>query len=130
MNTKNIIIKGKVFEFVKSKIFDYIEFDYLRNCSYIELMKHYPPLYDCYKNPCKKKVLRYSSNLLFMKNLVHNHSVYLRSIGIIEHNAKTFTQRFILEIQGFRCIVDMGFDKNTIICSTNYKEAVDKLKNL
>lgn len=131
MSTKNIIIKGKVFEIVEGKFVDYIAFDNFRNASDIELMQCYSTLYECYKNPCKKKVVRYSNNLLYMKRLEYDNSVYLRHIGIIKYNAKTFTQRFILEIENFHYIVDIGFDKNKIIiCSTNYTEAVDKLKNL
>ena len=131
MSTKNIIIKGKVFEIVEGKFVDYIAFDNFRNASDIELMQCYSALYECYKNPCKKKVVRYSNNLLYMNRLEYDNSVYLRHIGIIKYNAKTFTQRFILEIENFHYIVDIGFDKNKIIiCSTNYTEAVDKLKNL
>ena len=131
MRTKNIIIKDKVFEIVDGKFVDYIAFDNFRNASDIELMQCYSSLYECYNNPCKKKVVRYSNNLLYMKRLEYDYSLYVRHIGIIKYNAKTFTQRFILEIENIRYIVDFGFDKNIItICSTNYKEAIDKLKNL
>lgn len=131
MNTKNVIIKDKLFEVIEGKFVDYIAFDNFRNASDIELKRCYSSLYESYNNPCKKKVVRYSNNLLYMKRLEYDNSLYLRHIGIIKYNAKTFTQRFILEIENFHYIVDMGFDKNTIIiCSKNYTEAVDKLKNL
>lgn len=131
MCTKNIIIKGKVFEILEGKFVDYIAFYNFRNASDIALMQCYSSLYNCYNNPCKKKVVRYSNNLLYMKRLEYDNSVYVRHIGIIKYNAKTFTQRFILEIENFQYIVDIGFDKNTIIiCSENYAEAVDKLENL
>lgn len=126
-----ITINNKTFEVIAGKFVDYISFDNFRNASDIELMRCYLTLYECYKNPCKKKVVRYSNNLLYMKRIENDNSVYLRHIGIIKYNSKTFTQRFIMEIENFRYIVDIGFDKNTIIiCSENYTEAVDKLKNL
>ena len=131
MCTENIIIKGKVFEIVEGKFVDYIAFDNFRNASDIELMQCYSSLYECYNNPCKKKVVRYSNNLLYMKRLEWDNSLYLRHIGIIKYNAKTFTQRFILEIENFHYIVDFGFDKNTIIiCSSNYEKAIDILKSI
>lgn len=131
MCTENIIIKGKVFEIVEGKFVDYIAFDNFRNASNIELMQCYSSLYECYNNPCKKKVVRYSNNLLYMKHLEWDNSLYLRHIGIIKYNAKTFTQRFILEIENFHYIVDFGFDKNTIIiCSSNDEKAIDILKSI
>lgn len=130
MCTKNITIKDRVFEIIDGKQGDRILYDLLSlNGNEVYLL--YPSIYQCYKNPCKKKVIRYSSNLLFMKSLDLGNFGYTRHIGITMYNAKTFTQRFILEIEHFHYIVDIGFDKNKIIiCSTNYTEAVDKLKNL
>ena len=46
-----------------------------------------------------------------MIRLVLVHSGYCRSIGILKYNVRTFTQRFIMEIENFHYIVDIGFDK-------------------
>lgn len=125
-----ITINNKTFEIIVGIKGDYILYDLLSlNGNEVYLL--YPTIYQCYKNPCKKKVIRYSSNLLFMKSLDLGNFGYTRHIGITMYNAKTFTQRFIMEIENFHYIVDIGFDKNIItICSENYTEAVDKLKNL
>lgn len=131
MNIKNVIIKDKVFEVIEGTFADDILFDNLQKIPVNVLESLYPTLYQCYKNPCKNKVLRYSSNALYIKRLALGNSGYSRHIGIIKYNARTFTQRFILELENHHYIIDFGYDKNTlIICSTNYKEAIDKLKSL
>lgn len=131
MNIKNVIIKDKVFEVIEGTFADDILFDNLQKIPVNVLESLYPTLYQCYKNPCKKKVLRYSSNALYIKHLALDNSGYSRHIGIIKYNDRTFTQRFILELENHHYIIDFGYDKNTlIICSTNYKEAIDKLKSL
>ena len=134
-NTKGIIIKGKVFEIKAGEFVDYIAFQNLNDLTKSGLGKlyltPYQSLYGCYKNPCKKKVLRYSNNLLYMKRLEFDNSVYSRHIGILEYNDKVFTQRFIMVIENFNYIVDFDFYKNTIIiCSQNYEKAIDALKSI
>lgn len=130
MNIKNVIIKDKVFEVIEGTFADDILFDNLLKMPVDVKDALYPTLYQCYKNPCKKKILRYSSNALYIKRLALDNSGYSKNIGILKYNDRTFIQRFILELENHHYIIDLGYVKNTIICSTNYKEAIDKLKNL
>lgn len=131
MNIKNVIIKDKVFEVIEGTFADDILFDNLQKIPVNVLESLYPTLYQCYKNPCKKKVLRYSSNALYMKRLALDNSGYSRNIGILKYDDRTFIQRFILELENHHYIVDFGFDKNTIIiCSSNYEKAIDILKSI
>lgn len=131
MNTKNVIINYKVFEVIESKFADDILFDNLIKTPVNVLETIYPTLYGCYKKPCKKKVIRYSANLVYMKRLALGNSGYSRHIGIIKYNDRTFTQRFILELENHHYIIDFGYDKNTIIiCSSNYEKAIDILKSI
>lgn len=131
MRTKNIIIKDKVFEVIEGTVADDILFDNLQKIPFNVLESLYPTLYKCYKNPCKNKVLRYSSNALYMKRLALGNSGYSRNIGIVKYNARTFIQRFILELENYHYIIDFGYVKNTIIiCSSNYEKAIDILKSI
>lgn len=131
MNIKNVIIKDRVFEVIVGTFVDDILFDNLLKMPDYVKEASYPTLYQCYKKPCKKKVIRYSNNLVYMKRLALYHSGYCRSIGILKHNDRTFTQRFILELENHHYIIDFGYDKNTIIiCSSNYEKAIDILKSI
>ena len=131
MNIKNLIIKDRVFEVIEGTFADDILFDNLRKMPVYVKEASYPTLYQCYKKPCKKKVIRYSTNLVYMKRLALGNFGYLRHIGIIKYNDRNFTQRFILELENHHYIIDFSYDKNTIIiCSSNYEKAIDILKSI